>query len=310
VAGVISVAALMALVAAVFLSVLWGSVSDVNCAGLACSDCAADDSCTWCPGPDATSMPGYCEVSTLNSDSTCGQPDAARCVREDVEESRWEVCGAQTEPDGCAVQSVDGGQGCQWCNKTATQLDPSVCVPHDNSSTNASFCDPDGLIFGALRPFALSSRSPACVKNHPTHVDRSNSKYTRVRSLLVMSRTFLTDRLLAITDLGKETARHSQALAVNNSYTEGLTCGKYNLQLLVISRYSLRDCLRLPPVWVIECPFNTSVETRISQVNMGAADSLRVRLELESPFSLFTHFGTHLGFSLSIKLQIGRKELA
>ena len=229
VAAVLSMAALVALVAAVVLSVLWGSDiwGSANCGGRTCTACAEHESCTWCPGPDVATMPGYCELSTLNSDSTCGQPSVEECVREDVEEERWKLCGAQKEAAGCEIQTVGGGgQGCQWCNKTATQL---ACVPHD-SGTNASFCDPDDLIFGALRPFALSSRTPSCVQQgaHPTHVDRSGN-------------------------LARDTAVHPQALAVNNSYTEGLTC-----------------------VWVIECPFNTSVETRIAQVNMGAADSLRI----------------------------------
>ena len=173
VAAVLSLLALLALLAAIVLSVAWGSVSTIECAGRDCSGCAADEACTWCPGPDP-SMPGYCELSTLNSDSTCGQPDEARCEREDSEEKRWEICRGQTESLGCELtQSAGGEPSCQWCNNSVSS---QVCVPlgGGSGSGNESFCDPDDLIFGALRPFALSKQTPACVKNRPTHVDRSS----------------------------------------------------------------------------------------------------------------------------------------
>ena len=217
VAAVLSGLALLALLAAVVLSVLWGYDSDDVCVGLDCSACAEEQSCTWCPGPDPDSMPGYCELSTLNSDSRCGQPDEAQCVREDREEGRWALCRKQT----AALSCENGAADCQWCNGSTKQ----ACVPR---SSNASFCEPQDLIFGALRPFALSHRTPACGNSRPLRLDRSG-------------------------ELAKEMAKQAHTLAVNNSYMEGLQCA-----------------------WVIECPFNTSVELRMTKVNMGSADSLQI----------------------------------
>jgi hypothetical protein len=216
-AAVCSGLALLALLAAVVLSVLWGYDSDDTCRGLDCLACAEDQSCTWCPGPDPDSMPGYCELSAVDSDMRCGQPDETQCIREAQEENRWKMCRVQTEPLSCE----NSAEGCQWCNGSTQQ----ACVPR---TTNVSFCEPEDLIFGALRPFALSHRTPACLDSRPIHLDRSR-------------------------ELARETASQTQALTVNNSYMEGLTCA-----------------------WVIECPFNTSVELRMTKVNMGSADSLQI----------------------------------
>jgi len=66
VAAALSGLLLVVLVAVVVLSVLWGNEPDDACMGLDCLACAADQSCTWCPGPDPDSMPGYCELSTVD----------------------------------------------------------------------------------------------------------------------------------------------------------------------------------------------------------------------------------------------------
>jgi hypothetical protein len=204
--------------------IVWGSASAADCGGLSCSSCAQESDCTWCPGPHPA-LPGYCEQVSLSSDATCGEPTAAQCSAEDSKEERWSSCKAQSEELQCSNPSISNDV-CEWCGTS--------CLPF--FGTNMSFCNPDRLVFGSDRPFALSARTPGCATNspdggaatHPTHIDRSGLVAT-------------------------EAAGNPQPLAVNSSYMEGLTCE-----------------------WVIECPFNTTVEVRFKQVNMGAADELHI----------------------------------
>eukprot|EP01048_Picozoa_sp_COSAG05_P008377 COSAG05_NODE_635_length_8192_cov_14.964043_7_plen_260_part_00 len=220
-----SLLVLLGLMAAVVMSVLWGSLADDPCTSVrTCTACAEEAECAWCPGPDP-SMPGYCEELRLSSESRCtSHPTDDQCATEDQAEREWATCRSYNQQVQCEVQS-----GCSWCDG-ATQRS---CVPR-NDSMSPSFCEPDALLFASLSSVALSQSSPACAENAagntiaPMHLDRSQQ-------------------------LAKESARRPETLAVNSSYVEGLKC-----------------------TWVIECPFNTSVEVRITEVNMGSADMLRL----------------------------------
>ena len=243
---------MVGLLTSMLLSVLWGTVYSNTCNGRSCSSCATEPSCTWCAGPERA-MPGYCEENTLTSDSSCDTtPATTKCTDEDEREAHWAACGEITGQQYCE----GSGSGCEWCGENSTQL---ACVP---IAANASFCHVHKLLF-AERPSALTMASPACLEDGRGDVRQTaaaplNSPHSSSSGCVQSLNIRHAGRPIAAhIDRSGELAKvHAQAfemLAMNNSYVEGLDC-----------------------VWVVECPFNTSVEVHFKQVNIGQADSLRV----------------------------------
>eukprot|EP01052_Picozoa_sp_SAG31_P015425 SAG31_NODE_990_length_10529_cov_37.528340_11_plen_291_part_00 len=197
----LSVMLLLGLLVAMIFATVWGFANTSACEGLSCFACGAQPGCSWCPGPDPNTMPGYCEASSLKTVLSCADISPARCTAERDQEARWASCQSLTDNQAC----LSGPEGsCEWCGGDAEH----TCVPPTSlhsptNASNTSFCDPAGFLF-AEKSDTLTDASPACTHDSqgrtvPLHIDRSG-------------------------DLSTSQAQRTDYILVNGSYLEGLKC--------------------------------------------------------------------------------------